>query len=150
MASQAEFLREFLDAHNGVKTGRGASEETIVAAERKLGVVFPKAFRQFLSQWGYFEFRSAESYGLGDGVPAHLDLVRNTQVERNQFHPHIPTHLIPFMPNGCGDHYCIDISAVGDDPPVVFWDHELDVNQTPQVLAETFSLWLNKRTGDWV
>jgi len=148
MSVQAKHLKEFLSAHPAVKTGNGADDETIATAENKLGVIFPKAFRRFLSEWGYFEYKSAESYGLGDGVPSHLDLVRNALAERNQFHPHIPPHLVPFMPNGCGDHYCIDTSVARDDPPVVFWDHELDVNQKPLILAKTFSSWLNDRTND--
>jgi len=106
-------------------------------------------FRTYLSEFGYLELRSGELYGLGAGVPAHLDLVGNTRAERTEFHPHIPLHLVPFMPNGCGDHYCIDLSARVDDPPVVFWDHELDAAQQPQRLADTFSSWLLHHTNEW-
>ncbi len=149
MPVQQPALRAFLDANPSALMGRGATEQEIAAAERQLGVTFPPTFRSYLSEYGYLEFRSAEFYGLGAGVPEHLDLIRNATAERARFHPHIPVHLVPFMPNGCGDHYCIDLSARVDDPPVVFWDHELDTAQRPQRLADTFTSWLLEHTHEW-
>lgn len=142
-------FRAFLDANPGAVVGRGATEQEIASAEQTLAVTFPPRFRSYLSECGYLEFRSAEFYGLGTGVPEHLDLVRNAMAERTQFHPHIPVHLIPFMANGCGDHYCIDLSARADDPPVVFWDHELGTTQQPQRLADTLGSWLSEHTDEW-
>jgi hypothetical protein len=150
MSVHEPVFRAFLDANPGAITGRGATEEEIVIAEQRLEVTFPPRFRSYLCECGYLEFGSAEFYGLGAGVPNHLDLVRNTIAERTEYHPQIPGHLVPFMPNGCGDHYCIDLSTRSDDPPVVFWDHELiNTKQKPQRLAETFSSWLLEHTHEW-
>ena len=149
MSVQQPSLKAFLETNPTALIGQGATEDEITAAERELGVTFPSMFRSYLAELGYLEFRSAEFYGLGARVPAHLDLVRNTKAERTEFHLHIPPHLIPFMPNGCGDHYCIDLSASADDPSVVFWDHELDTGQQPQKLADTFSSWLLRHTHEW-
>jgi SMI1-KNR4 cell-wall len=149
MPVQQPSLRAFLDANPNASVGGGATEEEIAAAERELAVTFPATFRSYLAEFGYLVFRSAEFYGLGVGVPEHLDLIRNTKAERTEFHPQIPPHLVPFMPNGCGDHYCIDLSARTDDPPVVFWDHELDTAQQPQRLADTFTSWLVHHTHEW-
>jgi hypothetical protein len=142
-------LKAFLDSNPSALVGRGATEQEIVAAERQLGASFPKAFRSYLGECGYLEYGSAEFYGLGVGVPKHLELVRRTIEERTQFHPHIPVHLVPFMANGGGDHYCIDLSAPIDDPPVVFWDHALGATQQPYQLADTFSSWLLEHTDEW-
>ena len=43
----------------------------------------------------------------------------------------------------------LDTSAAAEDPPVVFWDHELDTAQQPQRLANTFSSWLLDHTHEW-
>jgi cell wall assembly regulator SMI1 len=129
--------------------GLGATAHEIGSTERELVIAFPAVFRSYLAEFGYLEFRSAEFYGLGAGVPHHLHLVRNAIAERTEFHPHVPSHLIPFMANGCGDHYCIDLSVPADDPPVVFWDHDLDTAQQPQRLADTFSSWLLYHTDEW-
>jgi cell wall assembly regulator SMI1 len=145
----APSLRAFIEANPSAQTGQGATDSEIAAAERELGVTFPSVFRSYLAEFGFLEFGSAEFYGLGAGVPAHLNLVRNTVAERTEFHPHIPSHLIPFMPNGGGDHYCVDLSARADDPPVVFWNHELDTAQQPEQLADTFSSWLLHHTEEW-
>jgi hypothetical protein len=142
-------FKTFLDENPTAKVGRGATDGEIGSAESALGVVFPPVFRRYLSELGYLEFGSAEFYGLGEGVPAHLDLVRNVMDERLRFHPHVPSHLIPFLPNYGGDHSCIDLSDPVDDPPVVFWDHELDAAQVPSRMADTFTSWLLDHTGEW-
>lgn len=142
-------LKSFIESNPTAQIGQGASDNQITTAEREIGVTFPSVFRSYLAELGYLEFRSAEFYGLGVGVPPHLDLVRNTIAERTEFHPHIPAHLIPFMSNGGGDHYCVDLNTHADDPPVVFWDHELDTTQQPQKLADTFSSWLLHHHDEW-
>lgn len=149
MTVQFHLFRTFLGANQDAVFSCGATDEEIAMAECELGVSFPAVFRRYLSEFGYLEIRSAELYGLGAGVPQHLDLVRNTKAERSEFHPYIPHHLIPFLPNGGGDHYCIDLSSGADDPPVVFWNHELDSEQRPPLLADRFTSWLLQHTNDW-
>lgn len=142
-------FKEFMTVNPDAMTGTGAADVQIAAAERELGISFPGVFRRYLSELGYLELRSAEFFGLGMGVPPHLDLVDNTQTERTVLQPCIPHHLLPFMANGGGDHYCIDLSEGKEDPCVVFWDHGLDSAQHPKVLAETFTSWLLHHTDEW-
>jgi cell wall assembly regulator SMI1 len=142
--SKLNLLSEFLRRNTGAKTGKGASE---LRAEKKLGVKFPKSFREYLNRFGFISHNADEFYGLDSDIPNHLDLVRNTEGERTQFQPNLPLHLIPFLPNGGGDHYCIDLRS-GDDPKVVFWNHELGPDQKPEVIASAFSTWLLQHYDD--
>lgn len=135
---------------NGI-TGRGsgATADEIAAAERRLGTMFPEAYRRFLSHFGYLSVGHIETYGLGVSVPSHLDLVRNTECERSEFEPHLPVWLIPVMNDGGGNHYCLDTSHVIDgDCPVVFWDHEAGIRQSPRTVGDSFCSWLIRYLRD--
>lgn len=123
--------------------GRGASEEEIRAAERALGLTLRGDYRRFLLELGWGGTRHIALYGLGSDVPRHLDLVSMTESERTEMHPRLRTDLVPIMNDGAGNHYCIDGSPSGpSEPPMLFWDHELDEEQTPEEYGEDFSSWL--------
>lgn len=123
--------------------GSGASEKTISAAERRLGIQIRGGYRRFLQKFGWGGTEHVQLYGLGKGVPKHLDLVSMTESERSEMRPRLPRTLVPLMNDGCGNHYCIDGSAAGaGEPCVVFWDHELDEDQTPEEYGKDFCLWL--------
>jgi hypothetical protein len=132
----------FMALHPDALSGCGATAEEVADAERKLGVLFPETLRSYLVELGYLEFDSVEMYGLGTGVPEHLNLVECTIAERTVLYPNIPTQFIPILNNGSGDHYCLDLRPNAADPPVVFWNHELGSDQMPELVARRFSGWL--------
>jgi cell wall assembly regulator SMI1 len=138
----ATLYERFTILHPSAHFGRGASAAEVADAEQMLGVSFPATLRSYLMEFGYLEIDSSEMYGLGAGVPSYLNLVKNTIDERTILHPNIPVRFLPLLNNGCGDHYCVDMCSGTPDPPVVFWSHELGSDQTPQLVAKTFSEWL--------
>ncbi|MBX3417032.1 MAG: SMI1/KNR4 family protein [Pirellulaceae bacterium] len=124
-------------------TGDGASLDAIRAAERELGIKFPFDYESYLRTYGWVRLIYDELYGLGDSVPAHLNLITNTLRERTDFCPRLPNHLVPFMPDGAGNHYCLDLSRTeSGNCPVVFWDHDEGEDQTPSIVAKSFSDWI--------
>jgi cell wall assembly regulator SMI1 len=132
--------------NTNMEVGLGASEAIVKDAEIALNVRFPIYFRAYLLQFGFMGIDHYELYGLGNDIPKHLDVVINTLDERQKFRPYMPLHLIPLENTGGGDHFCIDLSAGLNDPPVVFWDHEQDEIQLPELVADQFSLWLLEHT----
>jgi cell wall assembly regulator SMI1 len=137
-----------LALHPGALFGRGASADEVAEAERRLGVSFPESLRRYLMELGYLEARSVEFFGIGAGVPEHLNLVDRTISERTTLHPIIPRHLLPVLNDGSGNHFCLDLRDGNADPPMVFWSHELGTDQTPIVVASSFSSWLLDDTSD--
>lgn len=126
--------------------GQGASEEQLVAAERELGLKISGGYRKFLKRFGWLGIGPTEVYGLGTGVPKHMDLVNITLSERTEMRPRLRQSLIPLMNDGGGNLFCIDATSVeGESQPVVFWDHDLDVDQTPEQVAPSFEDWLHER-----
>lgn len=57
--------------------------------------------------------------------------------------PSLLPHLIPVMNDGGGNHYCLDTSqSHAEECAIVFWDHELGEEQTPEFVASSFEEWL--------
>jgi len=145
MTDFKEIIRRLGHPHAST-LGQGATEEEILAAEQALGVQLKGHYREFLMTFGWGGVDAFEVFGLGAGVPSFLDLVRITHSERSQMRPPLPHTLIPVASDGAGNHYCLDTDARGE-PPVVFWNHELDETQIPEAEAESFGAWIAAQVG---
>ncbi len=136
-------LRERIIAFSDKDCGTGATLTEIDRAEAFLGVTFSRSYRLFLQEFGWGRFAYQELYGLGSDVPPHLNLIRNTEVERNKMRPALLRSLVPLMNDGTGNHYCLDMHKMHDSEyPVVFWDHELGEDQDPELVSDAFDSWL--------
>lgn len=61
----------------------------------------------------------------------------------------MPAYLIPFAPDGRGNHYCLDTSQMADDEcPIAFWDHELGPDQDVEIVNTNFLDWLEEMVAD--
>lgn len=146
MATYDEAVERLL-SFSGPELGRGATQAQIEEAEQALGVPLAGGYRRFLEQFGWGGVESIELYGLGPGVPDHLNLVSITMSEREQMQPRLRFGLIPIMNDGGGNLYCIDTKAP-DEPRVIFWDHGASPNQNESPDAEDFASWLSEQLDD--
>jgi len=136
-------MDSLIDAFSDKECGAGGTDIEISDAETALGVRFSESFRSFLRRIGWGRFSHQEVYGLGSDTPAHLELIKNTLVEREAMGPPIPSRLVPVMNDGAGNHFCLDTSAFANgECPVVFWDHEQGFSQNPEVVAPSFDTWM--------
>lgn len=131
------------------EVGSGATKDIVETASQLLEVDFPEDYKEFLCRYGWARLSYEEFYGLGDSVPEHLNLVKNTIHERTRFHPHLPKYLVPVLADGAGNHYCLDLSqATSVKCPVVFWDHDQDDRQAPELVGNSFSEWVVKHVSN--
>lgn len=127
-------------------TGRGADAEHILRVADVFGSEIRTAYRQFLAEFGWGGAQDLELFGTGADVPQFLDVASAMVLERTEFSPPLPLDLLPVLNDGGGNLYCLARpSNESDDWPVVFWDHELGVNQVPQIVASSFGSWLLSR-----
>ena len=125
------------------EVGAGASVEAVKFASQTLDVHLPDDYKAFLVKYGWARLLRDEFYGVGENVPKHLDLITNTTSERTAFRPYLPVYLVPVLPDGAGNHYCLDVSrSSAGICPVVFWDHEEGETQRPEDIAVSFSDWM--------
>lgn len=114
-----------------------APEDQIVAAERELGVMFPRSYRAFLRHYGAGNVDCIEIYG----IPRDRlwgDVVMMNQLTSNCF----PKHFVKFT-GDIGDYsYYLDTSQMdeaGECPVVVFGAEE-----NGRVIAKNFSEFLGE------
>lgn len=139
----ADELIDLLIAKAPPRTMRGgASEEQIVDAERALGVSFPPSYRLFLAKAGVALWPEY-IYGLGESLLPGLDIVATHKAECEDVEPPMPRYLLPFSPDGWGNHFCVDTrKESGGEYPVVLWLHDLDEDQIPEITHPSFVAWL--------
>ncbi len=96
------------------------SEERIEAAERELGVKFPRSYRSFLRNFGAAKMLGYDFDGLPDtrnsdeAMPLYLHLVDNTIDYRLAWRDW-PEHFVSVTDDGGECTYWIDTSIVSED-----------------------------------
>jgi hypothetical protein len=143
---------EFSDLESQILTypgrvqGLGATTGEIAAAEKVLTIRFAGGFRTFLERFGWLSVEGLEIYGIGARVPKYLSLVEITLSERSEMRPKLRPDLVPVMNDGGGNLFCLDTAAgTSGSGAIVFWDHALDADQDPEIIAASFEEWLSAK-----
>ena len=93
------------------RVGGRVGEDAIRDAEQRVGT-FPPSYRRFVADYGYLEAPELTILGLGEEVPAHLNMVRETFGER-RFEPRLPDGYIAIAPDGNGNVLLSEGSRTG-------------------------------------
>lgn len=135
-----------------VRPGRGASAAQIKAAEAALGVIFPQAYRQFLSELGTLDLAGDVVLGIPPARRggAERSVVARTIQERTTGVLRLPVGLLAVRDVGNGDIDCLQLGKGANDCPVVTWVHDAPAGprQRPIRCAPSFRLWLIDRLRD--
>jgi hypothetical protein len=120
-----------------------ATAENLTAAETTLGCRFPASYGWFQLEFGQVSSGPLDIYGVCPVEPPSLNIVGINLDERRNAQPALPAHLIAFSDSGGGDLLCFDTSALeGGECPIVWWDHELETDQEPEIAGASFLDWL--------
>lgn len=123
--------------------GTGATTDEINTAESRLRVKFPQSYRVFLAKYGYAQFEGEEVFGLGKDSPEHLNLLIQTDEERQRTFPKLDSDMLPIMQDGSGNLVCLDTSQFYDDEcPVIFWDIYVAPSERISIVAKSFDEWM--------
>lgn len=122
-------------------------EQTIIDAENKLRVKFPKSYREFLKKYGLGDIFGQEIYGLGTGETGIPNMIWITKELREK--ENLPNNLICFYFADDGEYFCLDCSKVrsnnDDDAPVVSYISGLPIKeQSFEMIAENFGDFLSE------
>ena len=126
-----------------------ATDEEITAAEQQLGHPLPDSYKWFQKEFGNFGGAFPDIYSARVPAEGMQNIVGINFSERSDYFPRMPTHLIAFSDNSGGDSYCFDTTQFKSGKcAVVFWDHEGDEEQTPEVVAADFAEWLEEELNE--
>jgi cell wall assembly regulator SMI1 len=82
----------------------------------------------------------------------NFDLEKCYLIEHDEVDNPMPKHLVPFSPDGTGNHYCFDLrTSTIESCKVVFWQHDFiyDNETEPEVVNSSFSDWVQEVVIDW-
>jgi hypothetical protein len=122
---------------------RPATPDELAAAEQALGSQLPDSYRWFQLEFGDVAHGPVDIYSVRTPESSERTIVSINVDERHNTYPRLPAHLIAFSDSGGGDLLCFDSSVPhSGEYPVVWWDHEGDEGQRPQLAAASFLDWL--------
>jgi cell wall assembly regulator SMI1 len=123
----------------------------IEAFELNFGVLLPLDFKSFLGVFNGLKLFGSTILGIENDA-LEYGLWRCTEFEQNVDENPIPNYLIPFAPDGGGNHYCFD-TRFNDDIscPIIFWQYDYNYSDEdpPEVVNESFAFWVQDVILDW-
>lgn len=128
-----------------------ALDYQIAETENYIGVALPDEYKEFVRKSNGLEFGSEYILRVGNDIrPQAYSINEVYDFEHNQSSNPMPHNLIPFSPDGYGNHYCFDINQRG---VIVFWQHdyeysdedrpEIVYNSMEDMIQEVFIKWGN-------
>jgi SMI1/KNR4 family protein len=77
-----------------------------------------------------------------------FDLIKAYKTEHEATQVHMPSHIVPFAPDGRGNYYCFDAQQGSQ---IVFWvaNHQYSEEDKPEVVNSDFCDWFNEVMIDW-
>jgi len=136
-----EFLQKF--ASYCVTINKPVEELDYKAFESKYELNLPIDFKRLLKLSNGFGLFGVEVFGMNANDPIGIEQVY--EYEHKVRSPTMPKYLVPFSPDGAGNHYCFDtMKANGDSCWIVFWEgrYSYSNNDLPEVTHKTFREWV--------
>jgi cell wall assembly regulator SMI1 len=142
-----EILSEFAKYTSSIcKLYQPALEQEINEFEEKLKYKLPLDFKEFLLISNGAKIDCQTLYGLSPDKPG-IDLYDNYIFETVKAGNPMYDSLLPILPDGMGNHNCLDLKSISDDGKicnVIFWQHDIlyGDNNMPDTDASSFSEFL--------
>lgn len=121
-------LRKF--SNNMIAWEAPVSLIAVEAFENEIGFSLPSDYIDFLSISNGLTM-STDIVGIFNDAE-HYDLIKMYEFEHKDVYNPMPSYLVPFSPDGFGNHYCFDTSRPtcnGKSCEIVFWQHDLEYDE---------------------
>lgn len=128
-----------------------ADSESVADFMQKFNVHLPQDYLEMLKIFNGLSLMG--SYFLGiypeDGK---FDLIKCYNIEHFEVANPMPLYLVPFSPDGRGNHYCFDTRYCNYiSCPIVFWQYDYIYagDDQPEVANSSFAEWVKEVIIDW-
>jgi len=127
------------------------SHESIFAFESEYNIKLPEDYLAFVRKINGLSLMGTIVYGVGE-ESWQFSLNKNYKFEHKEVANPMYDYLVPFSPDGGGNHYCFDTrTSNGDSCNVIFWQHDYPytVDDPPEITNNSFAAWMKQVVIDW-
>lgn len=138
-------------ASNLTAFGDPILDDRLIAFENKISYLLPGDFKYLLTQFNGFSLYGTEVYGIDESLRgSSLDKVYDFEHSAN-YYKEMPDYLVPFSPDGRGNHYCLVLSKSTLSYPIAFWQHDLPYQSFDEVeiCNNSFVEWVEEVMIRW-
>ena len=126
-------------------------EGLVKSFENKYELKLPSDYKSLLEKYNGIGLYGVNVYGIKEFKTSY-SLEECYLFEHFEVYNKMPLYLVPFSPDGGGNHYCFDVRFINENScPIVFWQHDLsyDNEDVPEVVNDSFSEWMKEVMIDW-
>lgn len=133
-----------------ITINEGVIETKIHEFEEQHHITLPHDYKILLRWSNGLCLMGTSVFGIYDDT-VFSSLGGSYKLEHFEVGNEMPLHLVPFSPDGGGNHYCFDMNQCDEAScKVVFWQHDLSYDETaPEVVNNNFKEWVQEVVIDW-
>ena len=134
-----------------LSVGEPVQENKIAAFEKKYNLLLPSDYKILLRRYNGIDLVGTNIYGIDEGSSSY-SLEQSYLFEHYEVANEMPLHLVPFSPDGGGNHYCFDTRCSDvTSCPIVFWQHDFSYSDEspPEVVNASLADWMKEVMIDW-
>ena len=127
------------------------AEKEIISFEKKFDLILPSDFKMLLRKYNGIDLAGTNIYGIQKGKISY-SLEECYQFEHYEVENRMPLYLVPFSPDGGGNHYCFDTRVINENScPIVFWQHDFSYSseRPPEIVNASLADWVKEVMIDW-
>jgi cell wall assembly regulator SMI1 len=131
--------------------GEPIKDNRLDVFEKRTGFKLPLDFKYLISRFNGFSLNGTEVYGIDISLKeSSFDNVYEFEHFKSKFK--MPLHLIPFSPDGRGNHYCLDLSGLNNGIcNIKFWQSDFNYNNFDEIenCNTSFLDWVDEVMISW-
>lgn len=134
-----------------ITLGSPTSLGEIDSFEKRTKLRLPEDYKTFLQRFNGISLLGTIVYGIVKNEIS-MSIEEAYKFEHDDVDNPMFDYLIPFSPDGGGNHYCFDTTTFKDEScSIVFWQHDYPYSDSdkPEVTNESFASWLKEVVIDW-
>lgn len=144
MINETQIINELIKFDESlIELGESVTDDRYEKLEQEIGFVLPESFKSLLKKYNYISLNGTSINGL-DKKFRDSSLDRLYAIEHYEVGNPMPKELLPFSPDGYGNHYCFDLT--NNDDKVLFWQHDVDYANKSEIEVdnENFLEWVKE------
>lgn len=134
-----------------ITLNKPASQESIIAVERQYNIKLPEDYLAFIRKINGLSLMGTIVYGVGEET-WQSSLEKNYKLEHEEVANPMYDYLVPFSPDGGGNHYCFDTRTINENScNIIFWQHDYaySAEDSPEITNNSFTEWVKQVVIDW-